>query len=756
MIFSLSHSCLNFCELIIPQPIAQAHPYKCRGALSPIVFVILFTLMKKVALLFVILICFIRGLHGNASGSILVKSIQELNSAYQNGELGSHFDFDCVILLHRHKPQGQLEVTDGIRTAILINHSAISSQTLRFGDRIRVSGVITTLKLYGVPEIYNVCSNITVISKNQIPSPRLQTAQDLLHRKPDNLPVRVEGVVVDACADDVHAKFATIVLDCNGEKLYVAIERQDEKQFDFSAILGSTVSITGIHSDASESLRQTMKNVICVDSLDHIKILKAPAPDNVTPAHNVEDFQFLCKETQTNPTRNYAIGSVIAKWGNDNLLIRTDSGKLVKGEIQQGKKPPYGAHIRLTGFPETDLYTPILIRATWQLAGNGILSKPAAVNVSASTLHTDDFGCKQFNFRYYGRRVRLKGTVMGMPIKNGDGILYLEDLGHVVIVDASENQTFPDDLCIGCTVEILGTCVMDTEKMTFNRVMPRINGYRIVIQGPEDIHILSKPSWWTTGRLVALVISLLTFILGIALWNFTLRNTVAKRSKQLESEIKNNIESKLKVYERTRLAVELHDTLSQYLTSVAMQIRTAGIVTKGNPAAAGTHLSLAAKTIDSCRNELRNCLWDLRNLTLDETDIDVAIRKTLAPHLETTALTVRFNVPRERLSDNTTHTILSVIRELVLNAVHHGNASSVKVAGSIEGSKLLFSVRDNGCGFVPEEAPGMAQGHFGLQGIQDRVKAFEGETSIVSTPGRGTKVTISLHIPTSNGERTNE
>ena len=140
------------------------------------------------------------------------------------------------------------------------------------------------------------------------------------------------------------------------------------------------------------------------------------------------------------------------------------------------------------------------------------------------------------------------------------------------------------------------------------------------------------------------------------------------------------------------------------------------------------------------------------NLTLEDEDVNDAIRRTLAPHVGNTELAVRFSVPRELFCDNTAHTILRIIRELAINAVQHGKATSVKVAGSIEGGKLLFSVRDNGCGFDPESAPGMAQGHFGFQGIRDRIESFEGEMSVQSAPGKGTKVTIALTVSQSAEE----
>ena len=60
---------------------------------------------------------------------------------------------------------------------------------------------------------------------------------------------------------------------------------------------------------------------------------------------------------------------------------------------------------------------------------------------------------------------------------------------------------------------------------------------------------------------------------------------------------------------------------------------------------------------------------------------------------------------------------------------------------------LKFSVRDNGCGFDPDACPGVLDGHFGLQGIRERVASFEGMMDIQSTPGKGTRVSVSINVP---------
>ena len=128
-------------------------------------------------------------------------------------------------------------------------------------------------------------------------------------------------------------------------------------------------------------------------------------------------------------------------------------------------------------------------------------------------------------------------------------------------------------------------------------------------------------------------------------------------------------------------------------------------------------------------------------------DMNDAIKLSLGQIIGKTALVVRFNVPRTRLSDKTTLAILRIIRELTTNAIRHGHATELKIAGCIDGETLRFSVADNGRGFNPESAPGIADGHFGLQGIRERLDLMDGDMAMESAPGNGAKVTITISIP---------
>ena len=235
-------------------------------------------------------------------------------------------------------------------------------------------------------------------------------------------------------------------------------------------------------------------------------------------------------------------------------------------------------------------------------------------------------------------------------------------------------------------------------------------------------------------------------ITGLVVWNRMLKVLSERRGRALCNEQMSSAISELKVEERTRLAVELHDSISQVLTGIALQIDAAigsGIDERTKP---GGFLATARSMLASCRHELRCCIWDLRTRTFEEKDLPGAIRQTLAPHIGDIPLLIRFSIPRSILNESLAHDMLRIMRELAVNAVRHGKASQIKVFGECKGNLVRFCVKDDGCGFDPATSPGPAQGHFGLSGIRERVERRNGELSVESSPGKGTSVTVSLRI----------
>ena len=84
------------------------------------------------------------------------------------------------------------------------------------------------------------------------------------------------------------------------------------------------------------------------------------------------------------------------------------------------------------------------------------------------------------------------------------------------------------------------------------------------------------------------------------------------------------------------------------------------------------------------------------------------------------------------------------VSELATNAVRHGAAKTIRIAGALENGRLLFSVSDDGGGFNPQRHPGVDEGHFGLDGIRERISRFDGTLEIESAPNKGSTIRISM------------
>lgn len=681
-----------------------------------------------------------------------ISGLKDLSCAVADGSIGSLFCVSGVVTQCSATRGGGFILQDDDCARPLFNHTPASTERLSRGDLIVARGRINR----GVNSKRPVAdvSSISILSRNRTPEPLDITPSQLANPTLDHRFVRIRGIVQDVFRDELDRDWLFLVLRCEQTLVYVASQKlADYKRFE--SLVGETVSVAGLRKGQLASNRRMITRYIELLSFDDIRVLQ-PKNRTTRTLPNVEELHFFDEPLVAKSLSCSARGRVLAVWENGNVLLRTTAGSLVKGEIAQPPFPTWGTALELVGHPETDLYDPILVRAAWRPVPDAGPATPevAPQDITIALLHAKDPTFRHYDFSFHGKTVRLRGIVRSIPIPGGDGRISLECDSRIVTVDISSHPETAQGLETGYGVEVTGVCVMLAEKMGLNRTIPHIRGFIVVPRTAADLRVVSRPSWWTPIRLLAAIGLLLVVLAAITIWNLALRRLAERRARQLADEELSHVQSELKVSERTRLAVELHDTLSQNITGACLKVNAAEQLLDSAPAVAAEHLSVAAKTLLSCRNEIRNCLWDLRSQALEEDTMDAAIRKTLEPHLDGSAdISVRFAVPRTLFTDNTAHVLLCIVRELVLNAVRHGRATAIKVAGCAEDGKILFSVQDNGCGFDPDSAPGVRDGHFGLQGIRERMKVLDGTVEVTSGRDIGTKVRIDMPLPTEKGEK---
>ena len=619
---------------------------------------------------------------------------------------------------------------------------------LQRGDVVKVKGKTSNFWDKNARRFVNADCDAIEITGHAVPDPPVEaTIDDILSGKYAFQPVRICGTVRDVFTDEIDYRYRHIVVSSGAKSIGLSLPATECDDASLAKLVGAKIRATGCYSPIFSGFRYVTKTEINLLRMDNIEIV-SPPPDDPFSAPSLESIAVTDTAMLTSLGRHLAKGVVIAVWQRSNFAIRTDSGDVVDIRLADGPPPTCGDCVEAVGLPDTDLYRINLRRAIWRALPDAARSEPEnAEPADVAALFTDGKGHYEINPGFHGKAISLRGTVVGIPSAGtNDGIVRLLCDDFTVTVDAGATPNAIDALELGCVAEISGACIVKADSWHPNEPIPHIREVALVVRTPSDVKVLVPPPWWTPGRFAILVTALIAALAAIMLWNIMLRRLAEKRGSELMLSRLSQEESKLKVQERTRIAVELHDTIAQNLTGVSLEIDSAEQLAEKDKSGMMKHLAMASRALQSCRNELRNCLWDLRSRALEEDDLNEAIRRTVAPLVSDVDLAIRFNVPRKALADDTAHVLMRIVRELVQNAVRHGGASSVKIAGSLEDGVLRFSVRDDGRGFDPEDRPGVMQGHFGLQGIRERLNQFSGEMSIESAPGKGAKVSISMKI----------
>jgi len=196
--------------------------------------------------------------------------------------------------------------------------------------------------------------------------------------------------------------------------------------------------------------------------------------------------------------------------------------------------------------------------------------------------------------------------------------------------------------------------------------------------------------------------------------------------------------------ERTRLAREIHDTLLQGFTGVALQL-TAMARRQTDPAmgaALKEIVDVAQRTLD----EARQAVWDLREPVSLPESFAASLRQLAERGIASTNLTLDFDVRgfERPLASPVQSVATRVLQECIANVVKHANARSIRVRVSYEADGLKLSVSDDGIGFQLDPTFRAHGAHWGLLGMKERASELRGALAVRSARGRGTTVVLRL------------
>jgi signal transduction histidine kinase len=194
--------------------------------------------------------------------------------------------------------------------------------------------------------------------------------------------------------------------------------------------------------------------------------------------------------------------------------------------------------------------------------------------------------------------------------------------------------------------------------------------------------------------------------------------------------------------ERNRLALDLHDAVSQKLFALVLSAEAARTLLERDPAAASDQVEKLQGQAQEALEELRSLVFELRPPDLEKDGLAGALRK----HVELLGrlgeqeleFVVDDGIPADLHRDGE---VLRIAQEALQNARKHAQANHVAVRLRIDEDGLLLEVEDDGVGFDPD-APATRSRRLGLTSMEERAQRVGGTLEIRSAPGAGTTIRL--------------
>lgn len=270
------------------------------------------------------------------------------------------------------------------------------------------------------------------------------------------------------------------------------------------------------------------------------------------------------------------------------------------------------------------------------------------------------------------------------------------------------------------------------------------------------------PPWYRTRSAYAgYGLGIVFFVAGLVWWtgasarrrNQSLERQVRQRTSELEETMRKlNEETRTAatLAERNRLAGEIHDSLQQGLCGAILQLDA----TISHPASQGPlreRLSTVRNMVSYTRHEVQSAVWDLESPILAGGDFGGALRKLVALiNPGSVIVEVAETGTPATLTQAVQHHLLRVMQEAATNAVKHAKATRIDITLAYAPGQVSLVVADDGVGFLPAVVMRGSAANFGVRGIQARARKIGGTLSVDSSPGKGTRITLT--VPLEPGE----
>ena len=195
--------------------------------------------------------------------------------------------------------------------------------------------------------------------------------------------------------------------------------------------------------------------------------------------------------------------------------------------------------------------------------------------------------------------------------------------------------------------------------------------------------------------------------------------------------------------QRKHIAREVHDELGQVLTALRMDLSFLGAQDGAHNPELQKKVQAMKALVDRAIQGVRNVATSLRPAALDM-GLVPALEWVCSEFAGRTGTACDFHSDQDRIDMDEARAVVlfRIVQESLTNITRYAHASRVDVSIRQQGDVLTLEVRDNGLGFDPVEA--RQKNSYGLLGMEERALALGGEVEVISAPGQGTRIRVSI------------
>jgi signal transduction histidine kinase len=394
-----------------------------------------------------------------------------------------------------------------------------------------------------------------------------------------------------------------------------------------------------------------------------------------------------------------------------SVLYVDDGTGGVRIETEDARPIVAGSLVDVAGFPAVTAGKPILTNAVVKVAGAG--AQPAPLRVVGASVLTPDNDAMLVRMEGHLLSVLTNPAERTFVVKVGETVFEADLVGPPI--------TALDQMRPGSLVAVTGVYSYDFGSAP---------SFRLLLRSPADLILLSAAPWWTMRHTAVMLVILAVGGTGVLLWS---RASGRRKRQQYQAVLT----------ERTRVGRELHDTLEQGLSGIALQLEAVAATLQTSPARAQQSLDVARQMLRYSLEETRRSVQDLRSQALERRDLGGALSDLARQMTVGTQATAHVRVEGSPLRRDASHEhhLLRIGLEALTNALKHSGAGRIDIVIRFEPDATTLIVQDDGRG-IGQAGTDLSSGHFGLQGIRERVDKLGGVLSIDSTPESGTRVSV--------------